>query len=132
MRGAALHRPWKQLGQLNPAQANSLGLLPDSQWSTSLPLLLAGARNATGNGLWVGPGTDGTIAIGLPASGVAVRQLVSRYGADAAGILFPYPDLYSDRVPANEALHFLLMSVRPEALRHCRPDLTKWSWAAAK
>ena len=121
-----------KLSQLNPARASGLGLLPKSQWSTNLPLLLAGAGNGTVNGLWLGPGDDGTITVGLPASGAAVRQLVSRYGADATRILFPYPDQYSDALPADEALHFLVISLRPAALGHCRPGLAKWSWAPAK
>ncbi len=50
---------------------------------------------------------------------------MSRYGTDATRIQFPYPMLYSDAVVRDETLHFLLMTLRPAAFRHCHPDLMK-------
>ncbi len=114
------------LTQLSPANARILRLYEDSQWSAILPLLQAGAQNGAGNGFWIGPGpNDGTVAVGLPVSATAAGELVSRYGTDATRIQFPYPMLYSDAVVRDEALHFLLMTLRPAAFRHCHPDLMK-------
>ncbi len=83
------------LADLSPAQLRDMGLLSDSDWSASLPLLFAGAKNGIGNGLWVGPGPDGTVAVGLPVWRAAAGPLISRYGADATSVLYPYPSRYA-------------------------------------
>ena len=118
---------------LNAADARILALYQDSQWSANLSLLQAGATNGAGNGLWIGPGEgDGTVAVGLPVSAAAARDLVSRYEVDATEILFPYPSPYSNAKVNDEALHFLLMTLRPAAFRHCNQQPVKWSGVAAR
>jgi energy-coupling factor transporter transmembrane protein EcfT len=107
--------------ELNPAQAQRLGLLPVSQWSDRLDVLIAGFGNASNNGLWVGGGPHGTIAIGLPASGAAAGAIAERYGADAAALFFPYPARYAS-VPDDGGVHFLLALMRPAAVGYCRLD----------
>jgi len=107
-----------QLAGLTPVRAHELGLLPDSKWSRSLDQALA-ARGAV-NGLWVGAGENGTIAVGLPAWPAAIDPLVSRYGSDAASILYPYPNHYSGNTPSGDgAVDYLVMTLRPAALAQC-------------
>jgi len=117
------------LASLNPRKAYNLGLLPDSDWGDDLDFVVAGLPHGAYNGLWAGPGTGGTIAVGVPAGGAAARALVSRYGADAAGILYPYPSSYSAGAPFDDSIHFLLMTLRRSALRHCQSVSPKW-WSS--
>jgi hypothetical protein len=104
---------------LEPARAYALGLLPPSKWSDNLDLLVAGLPHGATNGLWVGPGTDGTIEIGLPASRASTNALVSSYGADAEQVLYPYPWRYSTTPASGDTVDFLLMSLRQAALKRC-------------
>lgn len=106
-----------RLADLSPAKAHELGLLPDSKWSRTLDQAVA-ARGAL-NGLWIGAGENGTIAVGLPAWPAAFDFLLSRYGSDATSILYPYPLRYSKDAPSDDAIHYLLMTLRSTALTHC-------------
>ena len=119
------------LASLNPRKAYNRGLLPDSDWGDDLDFVVAGLPHDAYNGLWAGPGAGGTIAIGVPAGGAAARELVSRYGADADGILYPYPSSYSAGAPSDDSVHFLLMTLRRSALRHCQSVSPKWSSSTA-
>jgi hypothetical protein len=111
------------LKDLNPAKASHLRLLPGSQWSNDLDLMLAGLRTGGSNGMWIGPGEQDTIEIGLPASGAVARALASRYEAGASGFLYPYPEPYSKAAAADGEIHFLLMTLPSAALSYCRPEL---------
>ena len=109
-----------ELAALEPAKAQELGLLPHSEWSDNLDLLIAGLPHGANNGLWVGPGEGGTIAVGLPASGSAARALVARYRTKATSILYPYPQPYSNAAIPDDVVRFLLLTLRPSALACCR------------
>jgi hypothetical protein len=109
----------RALSELNPAQAQRLGLLPASQWADRLDVLIAGFGSASNNGMWVGAGPQGTIAIGLPAPGAAASAIADHYGAEAAALLFPYPARYA-AVPDDGGVHFLLALMRPAAVGYCR------------
>ena len=110
------------LNAFNPAVASRLGLLPGTQWSDSLPLLLAGLRTGGSNGLWIGPGGQGTVEVGLPASGAVARALAARYTAAANELFYPYPRPHS-AAAGDDGMHFLLMKLPSAALASCRPDV---------
>jgi len=112
---------------LQPAGAYALGLLPASAWSDNLDLLVAGVPHGATNGLWLGPGNDGSIEIGLPASGDAARMLALRYGRDATRILYPYPNRYSAATSAGNSVDFLLITLHRAALNRCRDNSTPWA-----
>jgi hypothetical protein len=114
-----------QLSGLNPVKAYDLGLLPDSWWNDNLENLV-GLFQWGDNGLWVGPGPDGTLAVGVPASGFAAQVLAGRYKEDATRILYPYPHKYDNTVLPDANVHFLLMNVRPEAWRQCDGNSGSW------
>jgi hypothetical protein len=120
------------LANLNPRVAYKLGLLQYSQWSDDLDFLLAGLPHTAYNGLWLGPGANGTMAVGVPASGIAARALASSYQAEAASILYPYPQKYTNTVAADDKVRFLLMNLRSDAFRHCGPDSAKWTPATLR
>jgi hypothetical protein len=109
---------------LQPASAYALGLLPPSAWSDSLDLLIAGLPHGATNGLWLGPGNDDSIEIGVPASGDAARVLASRYGPDAIRILYPYPNRYSAAASGGNSVDFLLITLHRAALNRCRDNST--------
>jgi hypothetical protein len=119
----------RSLNDLNPDKLRSLGLLPESQWGADLALVAASGNKGVGSGLWVGPGPNATITVGLPVWPAAAGPLISRYKADASRILYPYPASYQGVIPSGESSHFLMMELRPTALGYCRSDSAKW-WAA--
>ncbi len=116
------------LADLSPTRLQAMGMLSDSGWSASLPLLFAGTKKGTGNGLWVGPGPDGTIAIGLPVWRAAAGQLISSYAADATSVLYPYPSRYAGALPGDESPYFLMMTLRRSVLKRCDANSAQW-WA---
>ncbi len=120
------------LAALSPEKLRSMGLLPDSEWSAFMPLLLAGAKNGTANGMWLGPGPDRTIALGLPAWPAAAESVITRYGGNATTLLYPYPTGYAGTLPGDDSPHFLLMTLRSGALQYCRANSTKWWPVPAK
>ncbi len=119
-----------ELADLNPQRLRSMGLLPDAEWSAYLPLLAAGAKHGTANGLWLGPGPNGTIALGLPVWPAAARPLLARFQSDAAKVFYPYPSAYDGKLPNDDSPHFLLMDLRARALQYCHSTSTKW-WPAS-
>ncbi len=114
-----------ELARLDPRKAYDLGLLQYSDWSDDLDFLIAGLPHNAYNGLWVGPGIGGTIAVGVPASGAAARALAARYHTDATAILYPYPQQYGSTVAPDDKVRFLLMNVRPAAFQRCAHDSAK-------
>jgi hypothetical protein len=58
----------QELATLNPARLHQLGFLPKSRWGRTLDMVLACASHAAITGLWVGPGPERTVAVGLFAS----------------------------------------------------------------
>jgi hypothetical protein len=118
----------RDLALLSPATAYAMGLLPDSRWTDSLGWAVAGERHGTTNGLWVGPGDNGTIGVGLFASRNAIMSLLSRYVSDTFSVLYPYPDQYSTDGQYDDNVHFLLMNMRPVVLNHCAVAMpNEWS-----
>ncbi len=88
-----------------------MGFLPDSKWGINLDRVLAGTRHGVFNGLWMGPGQPGTIAVGLFTSPAAAGALVARYRHDAVSILYPYPRVYGDGAVAGDSIDFMLMTL---------------------
>jgi len=105
------------LSQLNPRRLHDLGLLPDSKWAARLDWLLAGTSHGASTGLWVGLGSDSTLAVGLFASPKVAAALAARYRAAAAKILYPFPQRYRADEASPDKIDFLLMNLRPEAAR---------------
>jgi hypothetical protein len=116
----------RELASLDPSRAYALGLLPHSDWADDLDFLIAGLPHSAYNGLWIGPGAAGTIAVGVPASGDAARALADGYRNDAAAILYPYPHPYSDAVAADDTVRFMLMDLRPAAFGRCDSASANW------
>ncbi len=106
-----------EVATLNPARASALSLLPTSRWSENQDLLLAGAAHGVTNEIWVGPGADGGIAVGMPASPAAVRGLISHYSKDIDQVAYPYPKRYAGSPAGDAAVHFLMLNLKPPALR---------------
>jgi len=108
--------------QLNPRRLHALGLLPDSKWAARLDWVFAGTSHGAITGLWVGPGSDRTLAVGLFASPKVAAALAARYRKGATAILYPYPAPYRegptpDGPTLDGEINFLLMTIRPEFLR---------------
>lgn len=99
------------LSALNPKSARTMGFLPASKWSGSLNLLLASAAYGASNGLWLGPGNDGSVALGMFATPAAARSLIARYGAIAQSIRYPYPETYRAGRPVSGDMSFILINV---------------------
>jgi hypothetical protein len=111
-----------KLASLNPARAHEWGLLPDSKWSDNLEMVFVGAPHGASNGLWIGPGADGTLSAGLFTTPAAAAALVLQYEAPAVNVLYPYPRPYANAPADDDSMHFLLMSLRPEILnKSCSP-----------
>jgi hypothetical protein len=100
----------QDLADLNPVRLHELGLLPDSRWQRTLDQVLAGISR--GSGLWIGPGPNGAVSVGLCASTSAAAALAARYGGQATSILYPYPLRFSGPVPRDDRIDFLLMTMR--------------------
>ncbi len=119
------------LSELDPVKAHELGLLPDSWWNDNLETLIRLFQWGD-NGLWIGPGAGGTVAVGVPASGFAAHVLAAQFKNDATRVLYPYPREYRNTAAPDDNVHFLLMNLRPEALRRCDLDSATSSWAVLK
>jgi hypothetical protein len=96
------------LASLNPVTLNELGLLPGSRWGRTLDLVLGGASHGAITGLWIGPGPNRTVAVGLFASPAAAAALAARYRAQATSIFYPYP-LRATGVMRSDRIEFLLI-----------------------
>jgi hypothetical protein len=106
-----------KLAELTPAKACALGLLSDSKWSRDLKLMPIEAAHGVSNGMWIGPGQNGSIAAGLFVSPVAADFLVSRYELHALEVLYPYPHLYRTGAKrSDDSEHLLLITITPEFL----------------
>jgi hypothetical protein len=85
------------------------------------------ARDASTSGIWLGPWSDASIAIGVVASPPAAAVLRARFGPSATAIYYPYPlpfsaqraDYSGDPVPASAQPYpqMMLMTFRAAALR---------------
>jgi len=107
-----------RLCDLNPSRLQRLGLLSDSKWGERVDMVLAGTSHGAINGLWIGPGPDSTLAVGIFASPATVAALVSHYKLDAARILYPYPSPYRAGATCCDNLGFMLMTIRADLARH--------------
>jgi hypothetical protein len=81
----------QDLASLNPVRLHELGLLPDSRWQRTLDQVLAGTSHGFTTGIWIGPGPNGTVSVGLFASASAAAALAARYGGQATSIFYPCP-----------------------------------------
>jgi hypothetical protein len=101
------------LGDLDPAKAHDMALLPNSKWSATLDLLLAASAHGASNGLWLGPARNNGIAVGLFTSPSAAAELLSRYRPYLVRALYPYPRVYSTM--DGSSLHFMLLDLESAA-----------------
>jgi len=115
------------LANLNPASLNALGLLPDSRWGDgTLELVLGGASHSAVTGLWIGPGTDQTVAVGLFVSRGGAAALADRYTIQATSIFYPYPSRFSEAVPNDPEIHFMLITLPLDFVRCDRVGTTRF------
>jgi hypothetical protein len=106
-----------KLADLNPSRLHELGWLPGPKWAKRFDLVLAGTSHGAITGLWIGPGPESTLALGLFTSSGVAAALASRYRKGATEILYPYPASYRpDTVPTGE-LNFMFMTLRSEFVR---------------
>jgi hypothetical protein len=105
------------LANLNPVRLHEMGLLPKARWGRRLDLVLGGASHGAFAGLWIGPGANRTVAVGLFVSPAAAAGLAARYRDQATSILYPYPLPFTGTVPRDHRIEFLLMTV-PLAFVH--------------
>jgi len=81
----------------------------------------APAEDATSTGIWLGPWSDGSIAIGVSAGPQAAASLCARFGASAGSIYYPYPLPYSSQPGVSDRPHIypqmLIMTFKPAVLR---------------
>ena len=75
------------------------------------------ARDATTSGIWLGPWTDDSIAVGVVAAPQTAAALRASFGANADAIYYPYPLPYSERSPATADPQMLLMTFKIAAIR---------------
>lgn len=90
---AAAHRyvaAGNRLAALNPLAAVRAGLLPPD-WVGGPLTRSAQTRGIFLDGLLLGSWPSGRIAVGVEGSYPALKPLITKYGADAAAIYFPYP-----------------------------------------
>lgn len=100
-----------ELPRLNPVNLRKTGLLPEARWVTRLDLILGGAPHGGAAGLWVGPGPNRTVGIGLFASPSAVGSLIKQYGPEASSIFYPYPSRFGAALPTDHRIDFLLITL---------------------
>jgi hypothetical protein len=105
------------LASLNPVKLNQLQLLPDSRWGATLDLVLGGAPHGAISPLWIGPGTNQTVAVGMFASPAAAAVLAFHYAAHSASISYPYPLPFAAAAPREREINFLLMTISPAFLQ---------------
>jgi hypothetical protein len=68
---------------------------------------------ASDTGIWLGPWEDGRVAIGLTGTLDGIRPVISRYGAAAQKIYYPYPAPYQANMATGaQAPQLLLMVFR--------------------
>jgi len=111
----------QDLASLNPVRLHELGLLPDTQWQRTLDQVLAGTSHGFTTGLWVGPGPNKTVRVGLFTSASVAAALAALYGGQAISILYPYPLRFSGAVPRDDRIDFLLMTMRVTFVSRHRP-----------
>jgi hypothetical protein len=61
------------------------------------------ADDATTSGIWLGPWSDGSIAVGVVAGPRAAASLRSRFGAGADAIYYPYPLPYAAQLDSAQS-----------------------------
>ena len=74
------------------------------------------ADDATTSGIWLGPGSGESIAVGVVAARQAAASLRARFGASADAIYYPYPLRYSEQSSGSDDPQMLLMTFRIAAL----------------
>ena len=105
------------LETLEPVKLKELGLLPESRWGRTLELVLGGASHGAITPLWIGPGPNGTVAVGLFVSPTAAVALASLYRGLATSILYPYPSRFIGITPRDHQVEFLLITMPPAMIR---------------
>ena len=109
----------RDLASLNPVSLHEMGLLPESRWGRRLDLVLGGASHGAFAGLWIGPGANQTLALGLFATPAAAAALAARYRGQATSILYPYPSRFPGALQRGHRIEFLLITM-PLAFVHKR------------
>jgi hypothetical protein len=115
----------QDLAILNPVKLNQLGFLPDSRWGSTLDLVLGGAPHGAITPLWIGPGANRTVAVGIFTSPAAAASLAVEYARHATSISYPYPLELTGAVPNERQINFLLMTIPPaflQAENTCAPS----------
>lgn len=72
------------------------------------------------SGIWLGPWSDGTIAVGVVAGPLAAAGLRKRFGTRANAVYYPYPLPYSAQPESFNDRQMLLMTFKPAALAAIR------------
>jgi hypothetical protein len=72
--------------------------------------------HVSSSGIWLGPWSDGTIALGVVAGPQAAASLRLRFGPRASAIYYPYPLPYSAQPESFNDRQMLLMTFKPAAL----------------
>ncbi len=105
------------IDELSPTALRKRGLVPDAQWIDNFEIVRAGWPVGLSNGLWIGPGRDGTVEVGVYGSRAAVKPLIETYGRAALATYYPYPSKFSGRTGDDDATHLLLMSFSADGIR---------------
>jgi hypothetical protein len=93
---------------LSPLHAQQLGFLP--------PRMVRDPDVRTDNGLYLGPWTDGGIAVGVVGSYEALRPLIAEYRVHARQVFFPYPKELVEPPSGDTFLRLLVMVFSREVL----------------
>jgi hypothetical protein len=115
---------------LNPVKLKELRLLPDSRWGRTLELVLGGASHGAITPLWIGPGSNGTVSVGLFASPSTAAVLARPYRGLATSILYPYPLPFTGVTPRYLRMEFLLITM-PQGMVHAEARVLRRSIALA-
>jgi hypothetical protein len=118
----------QDLATLNPVKLNQLGLLPDSRWGSTLDLVLGGASHGAITPLWIGPGPNRTVAVGMFASAAAAAALATHYAGLATNISYPYPLRSKGAAPQDHQIEFLLITMQLDCVQtktRCTPSVAR-------
>jgi hypothetical protein len=77
-------------------------------------------EEVTRGGIWLGPWSDGTIAVGVVTGPQAAASLRARFGPQAGAVYYPYPLPYSAQPESINDQQMLLMAFKPAALAAIR------------
>jgi hypothetical protein len=96
------------IATLTPKRAQDLHLLPPD-WVTDHDV-------RTNNGLYLGPGPNGTIAVGVVGSYEALQPLIEKYRSQGTQIFFPYPRELTGQPLGDTFMRLLVITFDPVQL----------------